>query len=125
MAAIDDKIQATKFVISTNKSFEEIRALGLSAAAAASGSITKVHETDVTTNELIQYNIKRLGMVEVLNFGLLFTQSSDGENSLILVPGNYLTSQATLLVFIPIGAKDAAGYPPLKKLSDHIQAALS
>jgi len=30
-----------------------------------------------------------------------------------------------LLVFIPIGPKDAAGYPPLKKFSDHIKAALS
>ena len=125
MATIDEKIQATKLILQTQKSFDEIRALGLEAAAIASGSITKVNETSVTPNELIEYNVKRMGMMEVLNFGLVFMNSDDGNNSLLLVPGNYLTSQATFLVFIPVGPKDAAGYPPLKKFSDHIKAALS
>ncbi|MFJ4264634.1 hypothetical protein ACIPYU_19515 [Paenarthrobacter nicotinovorans] len=124
MSAIEEKIEATKFNITTTRSFDAIRKLGQEAAAAASGSITKVQETGITENELIQYNIKRLGMVEVLNFGLVFMNLSDGQNNLLLVPGNYLTSQATFL-FIPIGPKDAAGYPPLKKFSDHIQAALN
>jgi len=40
MAAIDDKIQATKFIVQTGKFFDQIRAAGLAAAAAASGGLT-------------------------------------------------------------------------------------
>ncbi|MDP9905602.1 hypothetical protein [Arthrobacter bambusae] len=125
MAAIDDKIKATKLIIHTPKTFEEVRALGLEAASIASGTVTKINETSVTPNEVIQYNVKRLGMVQVMNFGLIFNKADEGDNTVLLIPGNYLTSQATFLVFIPIGPKDAAGYPPLKRFSDHIKASLS
>lgn len=125
MAAIDDKIQATKLILHTPKSFDQVRALGLQAAAAASGTLTKVHEQEVDANNSITYNVKRAGFANVMSFGIVFNQAEDGDNTLLLVPGSYITSQPTFLVFIPIGPKDAAGYSPLKKFSDHIRAALS
>lgn len=126
MAAIDDKIQATKLILRTPKSFDQVRALGLQAAAAASGTLTKVHELEVDANNSITYNVKRAGFANVMSFGIVFNPAEDnGDNTVLLVPGSYITRQATLLVFIPIGPKDAAGYTPLKKFSEHIRAALS
>jgi hypothetical protein len=126
MAGIDDKIQATKFIMNTTKSFDQIRALGLGAAASASGTITKVLEGSVDAGECIQYTVKRAGIFSVMSFGLVFSAAGgDASNTVMLVPGQYVTSQPTLLYFIPIGPKDSAGYPPLKKFSAHLRAALS
>lgn len=125
MSAIDEKIQATKFIRHTTKSFDQVRSLGLEAAAAASGNLTKILESNVDTGDLVQYTVKRVGIFEVLSFGLIFMTAADGStNTVLLQPGPYVTSQPTLL-FIPIGPKDAAGYPPLKKFSEHMQALLS
>lgn len=125
MATIDEKIQATKFVLHTQKSFDQIRALGLEAAASASGTLTKIVESQVDNGESILYNVKRGGFLNVLTFGLVFSPTANESlNTVLLVPGHYLTSQATFL-FIPIGPKDSVGYPPLRKFSEHIQAALS
>ncbi|MFC9419896.1 hypothetical protein, partial [Bacillus mobilis] len=94
--------------------------------ARASGTLTKVSELEVDSNKSISYTVKRSGFLDVMNFGIVFSQAEgDRDNTVLLVPGTYLTSQATLLVFIPIGPKDAAGYPTLKKFSDHVRAALS
>lgn len=125
MSAIDEKIQATKFILYTTKSFDQVRALGLEAAAAVSGKLTKILESSVDSGDLIQYSVKRAGFFEVLSFGLIFSASADGStNTVLLQPGHYITSQATFL-FIPLGPKESAGYPPLKKFSEHIQAVLS
>lgn len=125
MAAIDDKIQATKFIMQTPKSFDQIRAAGLAAAAAASGGLTKVLENHVDTDASIQYTVKRGGFLDVMSFGLVFSTTSDeSTNTVLLVPGQYLTSQATFL-FIPVGPKASAGYAPLKKFSEHVRASLS
>jgi hypothetical protein len=125
MSAIDDKIQATKFILNTPKSFDEVRAAGLEAAAAVSGGLTKVLENQVDSDASIQYTVKRAGFLDVMHFGLVFSGTSDESiNTVILVPGQYITSQATFL-FIPIGPKESAGYKPLQKFSDHVRAALS
>jgi len=125
MSAIDDKIQATKFILNTAKSFNEVRAAGLEAAAAASGGLTKVLENQIDSEASIQYMVKRGGFLDVMHFGLVFSGTADGStNTVILVPGQYITSQATFL-FIPLGPKESAGYKPLKKFSDHVRAALS
>lgn len=125
MTAIDDKIQATKFVVKTSKSFDQIRAAGLAAATAASGGFTKVLENHVDTDASIGYTVKRGGFLDVMSFGLVFSTTSDeSTNTVLLLPGQYLTSQATFL-FIPLGPKAAVGYAPLKKFSDHVRASLS
>ncbi|WP_458115971.1 hypothetical protein [Arthrobacter sp. D2-10] len=124
MASIDEKIQATKLVLHTPKSFAQVRAIGLEAASAASGGITKVTENEVDEHHSIQYTVKRAGFLTVITFGLVFNETEEAQNTVLLVPGQYLTSQATFL-FIPLGPKDSAGYPPLKKFSDHVRNALS
>ena len=87
MAAIDDKIKATKLILHTPKSFDQIRALGLQAAAAASGTLTKVHEGEVDTNKSISYTVKRAGFLDVMTFGIVYNQSENaGDNTVLLVP---------------------------------------
>jgi hypothetical protein len=78
MSAIDDKIQATKFILSTAKSFDQVRAAGLEAAAAASGGLTKVLENQVDSEASIQYMVKRGGFLDVMHFGLVFSGTAEG-----------------------------------------------
>lgn len=125
MAAIDEKIQATSFILHTPLTFDRLRALGQEAATAASGTLTKVKETAVDAGDLIKYTVQRAGFFDVLSFGIIFIEAEgDSLNTVILQPGHYITNQATVL-FIPIGPKDSAGYPPLKKFSDYLRGALS
>ena len=77
MSAIDDKIQATKFTVHTPKSFDQVRAAGLEAAAAASGGLTKVLEIRIDSHANIQYTVRRAGFLDVMSFGLVFSGTSD------------------------------------------------
>lgn len=95
LAAIDEKIQATRFIRHTPLAFEWLRVLGQEAAAAASGTLTKVKETEVDAGSLIQYTVQRAGFFDVLSFGLIFNEANgDALNTVILQPGPYITSQA-------------------------------
>ena len=124
-AGIDVKIEALGFVAQTSTSFTELRQLGLAAAEHAGGAITRVAETEVEQGKLILYMVKRLGFLQVMTFGLVFTDSEDGTaNLVILQPGSDLTSQATLM-FIPVGPNSAVGYEPLRSFSTYSRAGLA
>ena len=123
MAAIDEKIRAEAFVTPTTKSFDEVRRLGLIAAEQSAGAITKVVEDAVVGTDIV-YLVKRAGLAKVMVFEVHFEPGSGGDRSLVLlVPGWYWTSQAQFL-FIPVGPKDAAGYPSLRKFAATLRALL-
>ena len=125
MAAIHDKINATQFHQPTTLSFEELLEVSREAARVAGGIITTVKEQAVVSGSRIPYKIKRGGALTVLDFTLIYEPVDNGAGTVQLMVGNYLTSQPKLLSVIPIGPKDAAGYPPLKKFSQHVQKALA
>jgi hypothetical protein len=114
--SIQEKVALAGFQLTTSKSFDEIRELGTLAAEFSAGVMTKVHEQRVA-HDTIEYVVKRMGMMQVMEFSLHYEAGTEaGNHQLSLVPGDYMTSQATFL-FIPIGPKESAGYPPLKSFS--------
>ena len=124
MSKIDDQIRATSFIGNSPLSFEQVREKASAAAASASGVLTKVVETEVVAGELIQYSVKRAGAITVGNFGVVYSADSKGSsNTVMFVPGNYITSQASML-FIPVGPKDSAAYQPFRKFSETLRASL-
>lgn len=84
-----------------------------------------VQDSGLEHNELIQYQVKDVGCVDAMNFGIVFSESDDVDNTLLLVPGNYLTSQPTVLAFSPVVPEEAAGHHPRRKFSEHLKAVLS
>lgn len=114
--SIQEKVESAGFALSTTLSFSQIRELGSLAAQSSAGILTKVHENRVS-EDTIEYVVKRAGMIQVMEFSLHYQAASDnGDRLLTLVPGGYLISQATFL-FIPVGPKESAGYPPLRSFS--------
>ena len=120
MAAIDEKISGLAFTRTTGKTFDEVRGLAADAAERSGGIVTKIVEQSVEGSR-ISYAVKRLGAVTVLSFIVGVEPNGGGENDVTLAVGRYITSQPAIFGFIPIGPKDAAGYPPLRSFSQYLQ----
>ena len=120
MAAIDEKINGLAFTRTTAKTFHEVRELAADAAERSAGIVTKIVEQGVDGTQ-ISYAIKRLGAVTVLSFIIRVEPTGGGENEVTLAVGRYLTSQPAIFGFIPMGPKDAAGYPPLRSFSEYVR----
>lgn len=111
MGGIDDRIAAEQFVARTPLSFSQVRELGADSALRAAGAITSISEAGVRDGTIF-YAVKRVGLVQVMNF-VVHWEAGAETNTVRLVVGQYLTSQATFM-FIPVGPRDAAGYPLLR-----------
>lgn len=118
------KIETATFTFLTGISFDRLRTVAGEAARRISRDDLRIHEDGVTPGKRIDYSIKRLNESTVGTFSLKYENDSpDAGNIVTLVPGGYSTIRARFL-FVPMGPRDAVGYPVLKEFSDSIIWAL-
>lgn len=125
MARLDEKIAATQFVAHTRLSFAEVVEIGREAAAAAGGLRTSVKEHEVVDGASVTYSVKRVVFGTVMNFYFIYSEDEGGQDNTVVfrVSDGYMTSQAQILM-IGVGPKNAIGYGPLERFSNHMQRAL-
>lgn len=117
MAAIDDKISALQFSVTTTKTPEEVFRLVSDAASVAQGEkivLTRQADTLVTG---VARNFVR---VQHAAFSVSATAGAEGSTTVTLAIGDYLRTRQTV-VLIPVSPWSAPAYKALREFSAYLR----
>ncbi|NLE81978.1 MAG: hypothetical protein GX610_20840 [Rhodococcus sp.] len=120
LAAIDEKIAALNFHVTTQRTPDQVAQL-IADAAEVSGSAGP--KTTLTRVAAHQFNgvMKNFARVQMAEFTVTLQPASDGRTAVQLSIGDYLRTRDTLFYFIPITPWGAPGYKALASFSDYLR----
>ncbi|CAH0215360.1 hypothetical protein [Microbacterium sp. Bi121] len=124
MAAIDDKMSALNFAVTSTKPLEKIAQSITDAAdlAGAGGGKLTITQKNPTTFTGVVKNFVRVAHGD---FTLTVTDAPDGESRRVQFSvGDYMRVRDTMLAFIPVSPWSAPAYKPFRTFSEHLRQKL-